>query len=70
MGDESETDYSDLTINLGAKSNSGPLRVVDNKLADSNSLGSGTRAIYTPDRLTTNNSDNGNENSNGVVNNV
>jgi hypothetical protein len=67
VGDESKTDYSNLTINLGAKSNSSPLRIIDSGLADSNSLGLGTRAIYTPNRLTANNL---NKNSNSIVNNA
>lgn len=70
MGAESKTDYSDLNIDLGAKSYSDSLYIVDSELANSNSFDLGIRTIYISSYLITNYLDDGNDNNNSVVNNT
>ncbi len=45
IGAESKTNYSDLDVNISAKSNSNPLHVIDNELVDSDGLGLGVTPI-------------------------
>jgi hypothetical protein len=66
VGAESETDYSDLGVDPGAKSHSNSPHVADGEPADGDGFGSGT--THTPDRLAADHPDDGNKNNNGVVN--
>jgi hypothetical protein len=65
-GAESETDCSDLDVDVIAKSDSDPPHVADSDPADGESSGSGAALIS--DRLVTNHQDDDNNHNNGVVN--
>jgi hypothetical protein len=63
-GAESKTDYSDLDVDVRAKSDSDPPHVVENELADGDGLGLGAALIF--DRLVTDHQDDYNDHD-GVV---
>jgi hypothetical protein len=64
-GAASETDCSDLDIDVRAKSDSDPLHVADNELPDGHCFGS--RAALISDRLVTDHQDDNNNHNKGVV---
>jgi len=66
MGAESKTDYSDLNIDLRAKSDSNSPHVTNSDLADSDGFGSGT--THTSGRLAVDDLDDSNKNNNCIVN--
>lgn len=67
VGAESETDYSNLDVDLTTKSDSHSPHVADSDLVDGGGLGSGTTPIS--NRLVADSQDNANDNDNdnGVV---
>jgi hypothetical protein len=62
IGAESESNYSNLDIDLRAKSDSDSLHVADSELADGDGFGSGT--IHTSGRLVADHPDDDNKNKN------
>ena len=64
-GAESETDCSDLDVDVTEKSDSNPPHVADSNVADGDSSGSGVTLIS--DRLATDHQDDDDNHNNGVV---
>ncbi|KAF4633076.1 hypothetical protein G7Y89_g5047 [Cudoniella acicularis] len=62
---ESNTDYSNLDVDLIAKGDSYSLYIIDSDPADGDSFGSGTTLIS--DRLVADHQDDGNDIDNGVA---